>query len=348
MGRGKIEIKRIENATSRQVTFSKRRGGLLKKAQELAILCDADIALIIFSSTGKLFEYASSRNYHFKERSQIPDYINFHFRCHRCFEYRHLASKCSKQESSERACSRKQFCTPTWWQGAEPLHSVLLPAKGKKSLLFSSRIKAKSLSSSMKNILERYNKSPEGSQSSLVEYDNDNQFHEVARLKHQVEQLQLSQKHMMGEQISNLSMKDLQQLEHQMEIGMSRIRARKDQTLLERIDEIEMKRLEDIEIKQEQENRNLRKQLEEARKNPLATEQRPTAFLQFHSLQPIDSSTPLLAGPSATHNSSIEESETSETSLHLGLFDGHAQSKKSQKCSSSDEVRKSQNEWMEE
>jgi len=60
MGRGKIEIKKIENATSRQVTFSKRRGGLLKKAHELAVLCDAEVALIVFSSTGKLFEFASS------------------------------------------------------------------------------------------------------------------------------------------------------------------------------------------------------------------------------------------------------------------------------------------------
>ncbi|XVE76769.1 hypothetical protein DITRI_Ditri13aG0007400 [Diplodiscus trichospermus] len=60
MGRGKIEIKRIENANSRQVTFSKRRAGLLKKAKELAILCDAEVAVIIFSNTGKLFEFASS------------------------------------------------------------------------------------------------------------------------------------------------------------------------------------------------------------------------------------------------------------------------------------------------
>ena len=60
MGRGKVEIKKIENTTSRQVTFSKRRGGLLKKAHELAVLCDAEVALVIFSSTGKLFEYASS------------------------------------------------------------------------------------------------------------------------------------------------------------------------------------------------------------------------------------------------------------------------------------------------
>uniref|UniRef100_A0A5B7BP00 Uncharacterized protein n=2 Tax=Davidia involucrata TaxID=16924 RepID=A0A5B7BP00_DAVIN len=61
MGRGKIEIKKIENANSRQVTFSKRRAGLLKKAKELSILCDADVGVIIFSNTGKLYEFASSR-----------------------------------------------------------------------------------------------------------------------------------------------------------------------------------------------------------------------------------------------------------------------------------------------
>ncbi|GJS50417.1 ribonuclease H-like domain-containing protein [Tanacetum coccineum] len=61
MGRGRIEIKKIENASSRQVTFSKRRTGLMKKAKELAILCDAEVGVIIFSSTGKLYEFASSR-----------------------------------------------------------------------------------------------------------------------------------------------------------------------------------------------------------------------------------------------------------------------------------------------
>ncbi|KAK1435449.1 hypothetical protein QVD17_01212 [Tagetes erecta] len=60
MARQKIKIRRIDNIAARQVTFSKRRRGLLKKAQELAILCDADVALIIFSATGKLFDYSSS------------------------------------------------------------------------------------------------------------------------------------------------------------------------------------------------------------------------------------------------------------------------------------------------
>ncbi|WVZ92812.1 hypothetical protein U9M48_038850 [Paspalum notatum var. saurae] len=61
MGRGKIEIKRIDNATSRQVTFSKRRSGLFKKARELSILCDAEVGLVVFSSTGRLYEFASTR-----------------------------------------------------------------------------------------------------------------------------------------------------------------------------------------------------------------------------------------------------------------------------------------------
>ncbi|KAL6955596.1 MADS-box transcription factor anr1 [Sarracenia purpurea var. burkii] len=60
MGRGKIVIRRIDNTTNRQVTFSKRRSGLLKKAKELAVLCDAEVGVVIFSSTGKLYEFAST------------------------------------------------------------------------------------------------------------------------------------------------------------------------------------------------------------------------------------------------------------------------------------------------
>ena len=56
------EIRRIESAAARQVTFSKRRRGLFKKAEELAVLCDADVALVVFSSTGKLSQFANSRH----------------------------------------------------------------------------------------------------------------------------------------------------------------------------------------------------------------------------------------------------------------------------------------------
>nr|QGP72146.1 MADS-box protein SEP4 [Betula platyphylla] len=60
MGRGRVELKRIENKINRQVTFAKRRNGLLKKAYELSVLCDAEVALIIFSTRGKLYEFCSS------------------------------------------------------------------------------------------------------------------------------------------------------------------------------------------------------------------------------------------------------------------------------------------------
>ncbi|KAM7268575.1 hypothetical protein ACFE04_010741 [Oxalis oulophora] len=62
MGRGRVELKRIENKINRQVTFAKRRNGLLKKAYELSVLCDAEVALIIFSNRGKLYEFCSSNS----------------------------------------------------------------------------------------------------------------------------------------------------------------------------------------------------------------------------------------------------------------------------------------------
>ncbi|XP_039160387.1 MADS-box protein AGL42 isoform X1 [Eucalyptus grandis] len=60
MVRGKVQMRRIENATSRQVTFSKRRTGLLKKAYELSVLCDAEVAVIIFSQKGRLYKFSSN------------------------------------------------------------------------------------------------------------------------------------------------------------------------------------------------------------------------------------------------------------------------------------------------
>ncbi|ESQ31367.1 hypothetical protein EUTSA_v10004949mg [Eutrema salsugineum] len=59
MGRRKVEIKRIENKSSRQVSFCKRRNGLMEKARQLSILCDSSVALLIVSSTGKLYSSSS-------------------------------------------------------------------------------------------------------------------------------------------------------------------------------------------------------------------------------------------------------------------------------------------------
>ncbi|XP_017980923.1 PREDICTED: agamous-like MADS-box protein AGL12 [Theobroma cacao] len=59
MARGRVQMKRIENPVHRQVTFCKRRAGLLKKARELSVLCDAEIGVVIFSAHGKLYELAT-------------------------------------------------------------------------------------------------------------------------------------------------------------------------------------------------------------------------------------------------------------------------------------------------
>ncbi|KAI1104601.1 hypothetical protein F4804DRAFT_306623 [Jackrogersella minutella] len=60
MGRRKIEIKAIKDDRNRSVTFLKRKGGLFKKAHELSVLCSVDVAVFIFGSNKKLYEYSSN------------------------------------------------------------------------------------------------------------------------------------------------------------------------------------------------------------------------------------------------------------------------------------------------
>ncbi|XP_042409974.1 agamous-like MADS-box protein MADS3 [Zingiber officinale] len=73
MGRGRVEVRRIENKINRQVTFSKRKVGLLKKAYELSVLCDVELSLIIFSSRGKLFDFSTASMF-FQERPPSISY----------------------------------------------------------------------------------------------------------------------------------------------------------------------------------------------------------------------------------------------------------------------------------
>ncbi|CAA7013758.1 unnamed protein product [Microthlaspi erraticum] len=57
MGRRKIKMEMVQDMNTRQVTFSKRRTGLFKKASELATLCNAELGIVVFSPGGKPYSY---------------------------------------------------------------------------------------------------------------------------------------------------------------------------------------------------------------------------------------------------------------------------------------------------
>ncbi|XP_054776361.1 MADS-box protein JOINTLESS-like [Prosopis cineraria] len=81
MTRRKIAIEKIENVAARQVAFSKRRKGLFKKAMELSTLCDAEIALFVFSASGKLFDYSSTSMRQVIERRNLYSDVNLAKSC---------------------------------------------------------------------------------------------------------------------------------------------------------------------------------------------------------------------------------------------------------------------------
>ncbi|CAA7403787.1 unnamed protein product [Spirodela intermedia] len=171
MGRGRVELKRIENKINRQVTFSKRRNGLLKKAYELSVLCEAEVALIIFSSRGKLYEFGSV---------------------------------------------------------------------------------------GIAKTLERYQRCCYNSQSSaIVDHETQTWYQEVSKLKAKYDSLLRSQRHLLGEDLGPLSVKELQQLERQLESTLFQARQRKTQIMLDHMEELRKKERQLGEI-----NKQLRSKLE--------------------------------------------------------------------------------------
>nr|BAS04473.1 MADS box protein [Gentiana scabra] len=176
MGRGKIEIKRIENNTNRQVTFCKRRNGLLKKAYELSVLCDAEVALVVFSSRGRVYEYANNN---------------------------------------------------------------------------------------IRATIDRYRKATSDVPTVFTTQEINAQFYqqESKKLRQQIQILQNSNRHLMGEGLSALNVKELKQLETRLERGLSRIRSKKHEMIL-----AEAEYLQKREIQLEQENAWLKAKISEQEK----------------------------------------------------------------------------------
>ncbi|KAG5603599.1 hypothetical protein H5410_025091 [Solanum commersonii] len=170
MGRGKVELRKIENKINRQVTFSKRRGGLVKKAHEISVLCDAEVALIVFSQKGKIFEYSSD--------------------------------------------------------------------------------------SCMEQILERYERYSYAERRLLANNSEspvqENWSLEYTKLKARIDLLQRNHKHYMGEDLDSMSLKDLQNLEQQLDSALKLIRSRKNQLMHESISELQKKIKEKDKIVEQQ------------------------------------------------------------------------------------------------
>eukprot|EP01048_Picozoa_sp_COSAG05_P009148 COSAG05_NODE_732_length_7656_cov_6.636628_2_plen_238_part_00 len=59
MGRSKVIVKSIEDPVKRKATFMKRKGGVMKKAMEISVLCNCEIALVLFDEHGDMFQFAS-------------------------------------------------------------------------------------------------------------------------------------------------------------------------------------------------------------------------------------------------------------------------------------------------
>ncbi|KAH0450596.1 hypothetical protein IEQ34_021288 [Dendrobium chrysotoxum] len=212
MGRGKIEIKRIENTTNRQVTFCKRRNGLLKKAYELSVLCDAEVALVIFSSRGRLYEYANN---------------------------------------------------------------------------------------SVKGTIERYKKaSADNSNSGSISETNAQYYlQEASKLRQQITNLQNSNRNLMGEALSTMSLRDLKQLETRLEKGINKIRSKKNELLYAEIEYMQKREME-----LQNDNMYLRNKIadnERTQQQQQHINMMPSTSTEYEVMPPFDSRNFLQLGGSA-------------------------------------------------
>uniref|UniRef100_A0A0D9X1A0 Uncharacterized protein n=1 Tax=Leersia perrieri TaxID=77586 RepID=A0A0D9X1A0_9ORYZ len=163
MGRGPVQLRRIENKINRQVTFSKRRNGLLKKAHEISVLCDADVGLIVFSTKGKLYEFSSHssmegileryQRYSFDERAVLDP--NTEDQENWGDEYGILKSKLDALQKSQRQLLGEQLETLTTKELQQLEHQLEYSLKHirskKNQLLFDSISELQKKEKSLKN-----------------------------------------------------------------------------------------------------------------------------------------------------------------------------------------------------
>ncbi|KAK6134407.1 hypothetical protein DH2020_031839 [Rehmannia glutinosa] len=210
-GRGKIEIKRIENTTNRQVTFCKRRNGLLKKAYELSVLCDAEVALIVFSSRGRLYEYANNR------------------------------ALTEGWGDTWRDPGTKTLEPIILWD--------LVPAWQRVANQWVDEIKVAAYPDSnciVRATIDRYKKACADSTNSVSTSEANTQFYqqEANKLRRQIRDIQASNRQILGEGVSGMALKDLRSTESKIEKAISRIRSKKNELLFAEIELMQKRELE--------------------------------------------------------------------------------------------------------
>ncbi|KAK4476938.1 hypothetical protein RD792_016107 [Penstemon davidsonii] len=205
MGRGKIVIRRIDNSTSRQVTFSKRRNGLLKKANELSILCDAEVGLIIFSSTGKLYDFANtSMNSVIERYNKAKE------------EHYHLMNPSSETKGANEVQGNKAVAFTEELPEKMVVEALVVEENDERCKMDCSHTKKtfEHFVSKLEMFWQR----------------------DAASLRQQLQYLQESHRQLLGEELSGLSMNNLQNLENQLEMSL-----KGDQILTNEIKELNQK-----------------------------------------------------------------------------------------------------------
>ncbi|KAF8028431.1 hypothetical protein BT93_E1137 [Corymbia citriodora subsp. variegata] len=94
----------------------------------------------------------------------------------------------------------------------------------------------------MNKTIERYQHINFTSQDNIVDRDaQQSWFQEVSKLKAKYESLQQTQRHLLGEDLGPLNVKELQNLEKQLEQALAQARRRKTQLMLEQMDDLRRK-----------------------------------------------------------------------------------------------------------